>query len=81
MRKHIRNSLIAGLLALSLVGCATGSGSITKAGITGNSALLATASKEVAKSKDSCKAETSTPGWFTSLIGMGRTVTTTIACD
>jgi len=81
MNKTIRNSLILGLLALSLVGCATSSGSITKSGIEGNSALLATASKEVAKKKDSCKAETTTPGWFTGFIGMGRTVTTTIACE
>ena len=81
MNKHIRNSLTVGLLALFLVGCATTSGSITKAGIEGNSALLATASKEVAEKKDSCKAETTTPGWLTGVIGMGRTVTTTIACE
>ena len=80
MNKHIRNSLVVGLLALSLVGCASNS-SITKAGITGNSTLLATASKEVATSKDSCKAETSTPGWLSGLVGMNRTVTTTIACE
>ena len=79
MTKTIRNSLIAGLLALSLVGCA--SGSITKAGITGNSALLATASQEVAKQKDSCVAETSTPGWASSVFGFGHTVTTRIACE
>jgi hypothetical protein len=79
MKKYIRNSLVVGLLALFLMGCV--SRSVTKSGITANSALLKPAASEVAKNKDSCEAQTTTPGWFGSVFGFGQTVTTKVSCE
>ncbi len=79
MKRHIRNSLIVGLLALFLVSCS--SHSVTKSGITANSALLKPAAAAVAKNKDSCEAQTTTPGWLGGVLGFGQSVTTKISCE